>query len=45
MMFALNVEQDNVLRTSMTTLLFLLLALSPFVMSDSGYPNDFVSAL
>ena len=30
--------RDDVLHTRMTTLPFLLLALSPFVMSDSDYP-------
>ena len=37
MVLGKNVEQDDVLRTSMTTLPFLLLALSPFVIFDSDY--------
>ena len=39
MILGRNVEQDQTTsHTRMTTLFFLLLALSPFVMSDSDYP-------
>ena len=38
MILGRNVEQDNVSSTGMTTLPFLFLALSPFVMSDSDNP-------
>ena len=40
MILGRNVEQYDMSHTRMTTLPFLLSALSPFVMSDSDYPSN-----